>query len=127
MAYILSELYESWPKKLDLSAEIVRASTGQPVEDEEEFFNDLVAWLERESYIRFEGLPDGVAYGASLTEKGQALLIAKAPAEQKTFGERMKEEVKGLAKEGVTTAKSEIIAQLVGALIGSAAKHLFVS
>ncbi len=124
MTYILSELYEAWPRRIDLSAEMARNETGEAVDEEDEFFDDLILWLEREGYIRTsQESPEGIAYGAALTNKGHALLLEKE-AGARTMGERMKDQLASVAKEGVSSAKSEIIGQLVGAIIGAAAKQI---
>jgi hypothetical protein len=51
MVYILSELYDEWPRRLDLSAEMIRDATGQHVDEEEEFFDDLSSWLDNEGHV----------------------------------------------------------------------------
>ena len=99
ISYILGELYDQWPRRIDLNAMEVASKTETPPRfEDEDLFDDTIDWLKSEGYIRTsnQAAPEGMVFGAALTEKGYAVLGSTPDSLSSPFGLRLKE----AAKEG---------------------------
>lgn len=119
-AYILGELHQKWPRRLDFDVDAIGAATKcKPDCEENDFFDDLTLWLSANGYIRPNDRSEGAIYYTSLTEKGFAALRKTPPGFDKPLGEKLL----GAAKTTAGEARSATIAALISALI-DAAKNL---
>ncbi|WP_428029794.1 hypothetical protein [Ancylobacter sp.] len=119
MAHILGSLYERWPRRVDFSALDLGAKTSlEPPRDPEEFFDDLIRFLDRNGYVDADQRIEGSAFGVALTDKGLSTLGSPIEADQKALGTRLKEAATEAGKE----TGRHVIAELVGLVIGSALK-----
>lgn len=113
-AYILGELFEAWPRRLDFHSLDVSSATGvSPRKDEEELFNDLVGWLLDNGFVRIGQATEGAAFGVALTEKGFAVLGRNAPGTERPLGAKLKEAAAGVGKD----AARATLASLIGAMV----------
>jgi len=121
-AYILGELFESWPATLNFNILDTSQATGvAPAEDEEiEFFISLTDWLRDNGYISFEQSSENQVYNVALTEKGFAILDEKPIGTERSLGTRMKEAATTAGKD----AGRAVIASLVGAMVSTAVTAL---
>ncbi|MEY9785420.1 hypothetical protein [Sinorhizobium fredii] len=118
-AYILGELFESWPRRLDLNRMDLETKTSiGPRDEPEAMFDDLVAWLSDNNLIALQDWGDGNAYNVSLTDRGLAILGESLGLEQKPVGSVLRKVASGAASE---TGRA-LIAETVGLIIGSAGR-----
>ncbi|ABD08420.1 conserved hypothetical protein [Rhodopseudomonas palustris HaA2] len=128
-SFILGELYESWPMKINLNhLDIGSRTKVAPVRDEEILFDDLISWLEAEGYIRTspQDAPEGNVFGVALTSKGYEILGNIPDSLSKPLGVRLKEAALEAGKDGAMKAGKESIAALIGMTFGAAIKTLTV-
>jgi hypothetical protein len=124
-SFILGELYESWPMRIDLNHLDVGSKTNvSPASDGEILFDDLISWLEAEGYIRTspQDAPEGNVYGVALTSKGYKILGNIPDSLNKPLGSRLKEAAFEAGKEGAMKAGKESVAALIGMTFGAAIK-----
>ena len=100
-AFVLAELFEEWPARVDLDWMRVQEQTGlSPRKDGDEMFDGLIEWLRNEGYIRFGQTSDtGQFYDVTLTEKGFTVLGKKLDALQPALGDQLKAAAKGAGSE----------------------------
>ena len=99
----------------------VSVATGlDPLRDPEELFDDLVLWLHDNGYIRIDQNGDsGNFYGVSLTNQGFAVLGGQPDGLDRPLGAKMKEAASSVGGE----IRSSVISELIGTLVGAAAKQ----
>ncbi|MCQ1766141.1 hypothetical protein NOJ28_11400 [Neorhizobium galegae] len=120
-AFILGQLFESWPRRQDFNAMDVGVATSfAPRSDPEELFDDLLMWLDRNHYIHIDQHgSEGNAYGVSLTNEGLKVLGQQPQSLDRPLGTRMKEAAASIGGE----VRGATIAELIGTLVGAAAKQ----
>jgi hypothetical protein len=120
-AFILGQLFESWPRRQDFNTMDVSTATGTaPRTDPEELFDDLLMWLDRNRYIHIDQHgSEGNAYGVSLTNEGFAVLGQQPHSLDRPLGTKMKEAASSIGGD----VRGATIAELIGTLVGAAAKQ----
>jgi hypothetical protein len=116
-AHILGELFDNWPKRIDLNYLDVSSKTRvQPRFDPEETFDDLLLWLRTEGFVTFEQETEMNAFGVALTKNGFAALGSQPEGLNQPLGTKLKEAASQTASE----ARGAAVSHLVGLAIGSA-------
>ena len=96
------------------------ATSSDPKDDPEDFFDDLALWLKNNDFVEFDQAADGAAYNVALTEKGFAVLGHQPPGLDRPLGTKLKEVATSAGKD----ARSAVIASLIGAMVGGAINTL---
>ena len=123
-AYILADLHENWPARCDFDLSDVAAATGMSSgtsRQDIELFMGLMNWLTNNGYIQHRGaLINGKHQMVELTALGHAVLGGVPESLEKPLGE----ELKDVAKAGVSEAGRATIAALVGLVFSIGARWL---
>ncbi|MDO8984260.1 hypothetical protein [Cypionkella sp.] len=119
-AFILGELYEIWPQRCDFHyLEVMTKTHVTSKYDQELVFDHLLLWMRDEGFIRFNQSFEANVMGVSLTQQGMNILGQVSPlADSPSVGSALKKVAGGAASEAGRTA----ISQIMGLVIGSAAK-----
>lgn len=122
ISYILGELYDEWPRRLDFNSMDVGKATGTEARwEEESLFDDTVRWLQNNGYLLVgQDGDEGNVYGVELTEKGYLLLGSKPESLSEPLGDKMKE----AAKAGAAEAGKSVLSNLVGMLMVAGAAYI---
>lgn len=119
-AHILGELFEAWPRRLDFNAMDVAAATMSPKDEPEDLFDGLVNWLYLNGYIHIgQQGPEGSALLVSLTSYGFSVLGQKPKGLDQPLGTKLRSAAASIGSE----TKSAAISELIGTLVGAAAKQ----
>lgn len=121
-AFILGELFEEWPRKVDFNAMDLATATGLgPVTDEEEMFDGLFDWLRDEGFVRFEQRTEGNVYAVTLTKRGIDVLRQNLGVDLK---EPLGSKLRSMAKSAGSQAGRAAIGEAIGQVIGAAMRAM---
>lgn len=120
-AHILGELFEAWPRRLDFNAMDIAEATIAPSDEPEDLFDGLVNWLYLNGYIHVgQQGPEGSVLLVSLTNYGFSVLGQKPKGLDQPLGTKLKTAAQSIGSE----TKSAAISELIGTLVGAAAKQI---
>lgn len=121
---MLGELYSTFPcpKFIDPAKYAPSHIPGEPLNEEAEFLNHTLKWLQQAGYILIGNLNlnTGGATGVVLTAKGlEALRAMPASLEGKaSLGERLADQAKSSGGEGIKALVGEVIGAAVRGAVG---------
>ena len=120
--YVLGQLSDTWPRRVDFNAEdlVERTELGSDLEEDEanEMFDDLFRWLQSERFIAFNQAGEGWVVDVALTTKAMDAIGHAIPTDNGAAGTRLKKIVGGAG----STAGQAIISETIGQIIGAAAR-----
>lgn len=122
--WIIANLVECWPKRVDIDLGQVITTTNVTVKNEEDELDvvlDLIRWLVREKYISVEGIDlGGGVHFATVTKKSLALLNEIPPSlNGKKLGDAMIEAAKDIGKESAKSSIADLFGQFLGGIVKS--------
>lgn len=121
-AYVLGELFDKWPRRLDFNALDVASVTISPRNDPEELFDDLFNWLNANGYIHIgQDAGEGHALLVSLTNQGFSILGQKPKGFEQPLGRKLKTAAAAIGSQ----TGGAVISELIGTMVGAASKQFF--
>lgn len=119
--YVLGQLSEAWPRRVDFNAMDLSTETGMaPVLDREveETFDDLFRWLKSEGFIEYSQDGEGWVVDVNITTKAMDAIGHALPTAKNGAGAHLKK----IAVGAGSTAGQAVIAETIGQVIGAAAR-----
>lgn len=119
-AYVLGELFERWPRRLDFNALDVASATISPRNEPEELFDDLFNWLHINGYVHIgQQGGEGHAYLVSLTNQGFSVLGQQPKGLDQPLGKKLKSAAASVGSD----TRGAVISELIGTMVGAASKQ----